>query len=104
MVEVVPKEVSRRVHLFPVAARSGVGQLRLVGGRARFGVEDPEPSGRGRAMARQKDVVLFALDLPDEEPADLLLRVLVRVCDDSVVAGSGEGHEREDPLVHCALD
>src|SRR5207253_8278160 len=46
---------------------------------------------------------LFALDLPDEEPADLLLRVLVRVRDDSVVAGSGEGHEREDPLVHRAL-
>ena len=55
-------------------------------------------------MLREKGVVPLASDLSDEEPADLLLRVVARVRDGSIVAGSQKRHVREDLLVHSTLD
>ena len=55
-------------------------------------------------MRRQKGVVPLASDLSDEEPADRLLRVVARILDDSIVAGSQKRHVREDLLVHGTLD
>src|SRR5437867_7141526 len=105
IVEVLSDEISRAAHLLTIAGWSGVGQLRLVGsGGACFGVEGPKPAARGPTMLRQKCVVRLAMDLPDEEPAGLLLRAVVRVCDDSMEAGPGERHTREDLLVHGARE
>src|SRR5207249_7679671 len=94
-------EVPRRAHLVAVATRSTIRQSGLVGSGLRRGVQDPQPSRRCGAVVRAQHVVLLALDLADEEPADVLVG---RPLDGAVVARARERHVRQDTLIYDALD
>src|SRR5207237_2112128 len=63
--------------------------------------QDPQPSRRCGAVVRAQHVVLLALDLADEEPADVLVG---RPLDGAVVARARERHVRQDTLIYDALD
>src|SRR5207302_10049222 len=77
------------------------GEPRPGRGRPGRGMPRPKPTGGRGAVVRAQHVVLLALDLADQQPADVLIG---RPLHGAVVARARERHVRQDTLIYDALD